>query len=55
MTFGYLWILLAVCVEQLIMGHAYDEYFVLVYKPGMTIPLRILKSRPSITVSMVTI
>jgi hypothetical protein len=29
MTFGYLWTLLAVCVEQLIMGHAYDEYSVL--------------------------
>jgi hypothetical protein len=28
MTFGYLWTLLAVCVEQLIMGHAYDEYLV---------------------------
>jgi hypothetical protein len=26
MTFGYLWTLLAVCVEQLILGHAYDEY-----------------------------
>jgi hypothetical protein len=29
MTFGYLWALLAVCVEQLIRGHAYDEYSVL--------------------------
>jgi hypothetical protein len=29
MTFGYLWALLAVCVEQLILGHAYDEYSVL--------------------------
>jgi hypothetical protein len=36
MTFGYLWTLLAVCVEQLIMGHAYDEYSVLAEKPGMT-------------------
>jgi hypothetical protein len=26
---GYLWTLLAVCVEQLILGHAYDEYLVL--------------------------
>jgi hypothetical protein len=29
MTFGYKWALLAVCVEQLILGHAYDEYSVL--------------------------
>jgi hypothetical protein len=29
-TFGYLGTLLAVCVEQLILGHAYDEYMVLV-------------------------
>jgi hypothetical protein len=29
MTFGYLWALLAVCVEQLILGHAYDEYSIL--------------------------
>jgi hypothetical protein len=29
MTFGYLWALLAVCVEQMILGHAYDEYSVL--------------------------
>jgi hypothetical protein len=29
MTFGYLRAFLAVCVEQLIMGHAYDEYLVL--------------------------
>jgi hypothetical protein len=29
MTFGYLWTLLAVCVEQLILGHAYDEYLIL--------------------------
>jgi hypothetical protein len=28
MTFWYLWALLAVCVEQLILGHAYDEYSV---------------------------
>jgi hypothetical protein len=28
-TFGYLRALLAVCVEQLILGHAYDEYLVL--------------------------
>jgi hypothetical protein len=28
-TFGYLWTLLAVYVEQLILGHAYDEYSVL--------------------------
>jgi hypothetical protein len=36
MTFGYLRTLLAVCVEQLILGHAYDEYMVLDEKPGMT-------------------
>jgi hypothetical protein len=29
MTFGYLCALLTVCVEQLILGHAYDEYSVL--------------------------
>jgi hypothetical protein len=29
MTFGYLWALLAVCVEQLILDHAYDEYSIL--------------------------
>jgi hypothetical protein len=29
MTFGYLWALLAICVEQLILGHAYDKYSVL--------------------------
>jgi hypothetical protein len=29
MTFGYLWALLAVCVEQLILGYAYDEYSIL--------------------------
>jgi hypothetical protein len=29
MTFGYLWTLLVVCVEQMIPGHAYDEYLVL--------------------------
>jgi hypothetical protein len=29
MTFGYLWALLAVCAEQVILGHAYDEYLVL--------------------------
>jgi hypothetical protein len=29
MTFSYLWALLAVCVEQLILSHAYDEYSVL--------------------------
>jgi hypothetical protein len=28
-TFGYLWALLVVCVEQLILGHAYNEYSVL--------------------------
>jgi hypothetical protein len=28
-TFGYLWTLLSVCVEQLILGHAYDDYSVL--------------------------
>jgi hypothetical protein len=28
-TFGYLWTLLAVCVEQLMLGHACDEYLVL--------------------------
>jgi hypothetical protein len=34
-AFGYLWTLLAVCVEQLILGHAYDEYSVLAKKkPG---------------------
>jgi hypothetical protein len=27
---------LVVCVEQLILGHAYDEYLVLAKKPGMT-------------------
>jgi hypothetical protein len=26
MIFGYLWTLLAICVEQLILGHAYDEF-----------------------------
>jgi hypothetical protein len=30
MTICYLLTLLAVCVEQLILGHAYDEYLVLV-------------------------
>jgi hypothetical protein len=34
-TFGYLWTLLVVCVEPLILGHAYDEYMVLA-KLGMT-------------------
>jgi hypothetical protein len=29
MTFGFLRTLLAVCVEHLILGHAYDEYSVL--------------------------
>jgi hypothetical protein len=29
MTFSYLLALLAVCVEQLILGHAYVEYSVL--------------------------
>ena len=29
MTFGYLCALLTICVEQLILGHAYDEYSVL--------------------------
>jgi hypothetical protein len=29
MTFDYLYALLTVCVEQLILGHAYDEYSVL--------------------------
>jgi hypothetical protein len=29
MTFGYLLTLLVICVEQLIMHHAYDEYSVL--------------------------
>jgi hypothetical protein len=29
MTFGYLWALSAICVEQLSLGHAYDEYSVL--------------------------
>jgi hypothetical protein len=28
MIFGYLWTLLAVCVEELILDHAYDEYMV---------------------------
>jgi hypothetical protein len=28
-TYDYLWTLLAVCVEQLILGHAYDEYLIL--------------------------
>jgi hypothetical protein len=30
MIFGYLGTLLAICVEQLILGHAYDEYMILV-------------------------
>jgi hypothetical protein len=29
MTFDFLLTLLAVCVEHLILGHAYDEYSVL--------------------------
>jgi hypothetical protein len=29
MTFDYLWALLAVCMEHLILSHAYDEYSVL--------------------------
>jgi hypothetical protein len=29
MTFGYQGALLAICVEQLILDHAYDEYLVL--------------------------
>jgi hypothetical protein len=29
MTFGFLRTLLVVCVEQFILGHAYDEYLVL--------------------------
>jgi hypothetical protein len=29
MTFGYLLALLAICMEHLILGHAYDEYSVL--------------------------
>jgi hypothetical protein len=29
MTFGFLGTLLTVCVEHLILGHAYDEYSVL--------------------------
>jgi hypothetical protein len=37
MTFGYLCALLIVCVEQLILGHAYDEYSVLAKKLGMTV------------------
>jgi hypothetical protein len=28
---------LAVCVEQLSLGHAYDEYSVLAQEPGMTL------------------
>jgi hypothetical protein len=32
MTFGYLRTLLAICVEQLILCHAYNEYLVLVIK-----------------------
>jgi hypothetical protein len=36
MTFSYLLSLLAVFVEQLILGHAYNEYSVLAQKPGMT-------------------
>jgi hypothetical protein len=35
-TFGYLWTLLAICVEQLILGRAYDEYSILAQKLGMT-------------------
>jgi hypothetical protein len=38
MTFGYLWALLAVWVEQWILDHAYDKYSVLAKKPGMTGP-----------------
>jgi hypothetical protein len=40
----YLWHLVicehfwAVCVEQLILGHAYDECLVLAWKPGMIAP-----------------
>jgi hypothetical protein len=37
-TFDYLWTLLTECVEQLILGHAYDEYLILIQKPGMTPP-----------------
>jgi hypothetical protein len=29
MTFDYLWTLLTVCVEQLILCHPYDEYLIL--------------------------
>jgi hypothetical protein len=29
MTFGYLWAILVVYVEQLIPGHAYGEYSIL--------------------------
>jgi hypothetical protein len=36
MIFSYLWTLLAICVEQLMLGHAYDEYLVLAKKSGMT-------------------
>jgi hypothetical protein len=36
MTFGYLWTLLAICVEQLILSQAYDEYLVLALKSDMT-------------------
>jgi hypothetical protein len=30
--------LLAVCVEQLILGHAYDEYFIFGIKTGYDSP-----------------
>jgi hypothetical protein len=36
MTFGILWMLLVVCVQQLLLGHASDEYSVLAKKLGMT-------------------
>jgi hypothetical protein len=29
MTFGYLWTLLNIYIEQLIIDHAYDEYLIL--------------------------
>jgi hypothetical protein len=48
MTFGYLWALLAVYVEQLILGHAYDEYSVLAYKSGMTRPKSIIQDSPKV-------
>jgi hypothetical protein len=37
----------AVCVEHLILGHAYDEYSVLAEKPGMTNNKKVIKDMMS--------